>query len=315
MSAFKQFTTKEVTITPFEADKGFSFTGNEITGSNVGIDIYNGRNVTFQGSGDSVSGFVSPVSASIIYNSAKQLYYTNFLSSSRGDELPSQSLIPGVSSEYDRYTGQIEAPRYENYLQSSLTQSRFFPTGSGNSITTISIPTKLFGENIVPTTFEFTYTGSVTVNSGDPLTLTDDGNGNILSASVVVGQIFYSHGTVVLSRFLPNGPNLIGSDLLVDEGYIQSASISFSSSITIYEQQYKCVIRENEFGYSQNPSLLTGSSNSEYYSYVTSSDFNPYVTTVGLYNENSELMAVGKLSFPLPISPLTDTTVVVNFDV
>jgi len=30
MSAWKQFTTKDVTITPFTADKGFTFTGNEI---------------------------------------------------------------------------------------------------------------------------------------------------------------------------------------------------------------------------------------------------------------------------------------------
>ena len=85
MSAFKQFTTKDVTITPFEADKGFSFTGNEITGSDVGIDIYYGRNVEWHASQDLVSGFVSPLSASVVYNSAKQLYYTNFITSSKGD--------------------------------------------------------------------------------------------------------------------------------------------------------------------------------------------------------------------------------------
>jgi len=94
----------------------------------------------------------------------------------------------------------------------------------------------------------------------------------------------------------------------------------FSSSITIYEQQYKCTILENEFGYSTNPSLLknngsSGSYNVEYYDYVTSSFFEPYVTCVGLYNENTELVAVGKLSFPLPISQFTDTTIIVNYDV
>jgi hypothetical protein len=39
MSAFKSFTTNDVVITPFNINKDFSFTGNNITGSNVGIDI------------------------------------------------------------------------------------------------------------------------------------------------------------------------------------------------------------------------------------------------------------------------------------
>ena len=314
MSAFKQFTTKDVTITPFEADKGFRFTGNSITGSDVGIDIYHGRNVSYDGTGDSTSGFVTSRSASVVYNSAKQLYYTNFLSSSRGDNYVTRSIVPGVTPEDTRYVGPTEAPRYENYLQSSLNQSRTFATASGNTITTISIPTKLFGENIVPTTFEFTYTGSSGVNNGNPFTLTDDGDGNVLSGSAIVGQIFYSHGTVVLGD-----PDTtiegIGNDLRLNNGYIQSASIAFSSSITIYEQQYKCTIRENEFGYSLNPSLLTGSSDNEYYPFVTGSYFTPYITTVGLYNENTELIAVGKLSLPIPISQYTDTTFIVNFDV
>jgi len=47
---------------------------------------------------------------------------------------------------------------------------------------------------------------------------------------------------------------------------------------------------------------------------LTSSYFDPYVTCVGLYNESTQLVAVGKLSFPLPISQFTDTTIVVNFD-
>lgn len=37
---------------------------------------------------------------------------------------------------------------------------------------------------------------------------------------------------------------------------INSSSIQFSSSITIRENQYKCVIRDNEFSYTTNPSSL-----------------------------------------------------------
>jgi len=56
--------------------------------------------------------------------------------------------------------------------------------------------------------------------------------------------------------------------------------------------------RNNEFNYSENPSFISGSTGVVLYD-----DFidNPktYITTVGLYNDNSELVAVAKLSRPL----------------
>lgn len=90
--------------------------------------------------------------------------------------------------------------------------------------------------------------------------------------------------------------------------------VDFSSSIRIYENQYRCTINENEFQYSLNPTLLSGSLDDVFYDFVTGSYFSPYVTAVGLYNENNELLAVGKLSNPIPISQYTDTTIVVGFD-
>jgi hypothetical protein len=48
--------------------------------------------------------------------------------------------------------------------------------------------------------------------------------------------------------------------------------------------------------------------------FVTESYFSPYVTTVGLYDDDQNLLAVGKLSQPLPTSPTTDTTILINID-
>lgn len=312
MGAFKQFTTKEVTITPFLADKGFTFTAGEITGSEVGINIFSGQNLNYTSSGNTQTGFVYSSSLNSIYNSAKQLYYTNYISSSTGDSIVTASVIPGVTREDDYYYGPIEAPLYENYLQSSLTQQRYWPTGSGDVITTIAIPTKLYGEKIVPNTFEYSITSS---NHPNGLFLTDDGEGNIISGSEVVGQLFYSHGIAVLTT---HSCQEIGKEV-TSTNIFNSQIISFSSSLTIFENQFKCTILENEFGSSLNPSLLTssidGGLNTAYYPYVTSSFFTPYVTQVGLYNESNQLVAVGKLSFPVPISQYTDTTILVNFDI
>ena len=101
--------------------------------------------------------------------------------------------------------------------------------------------------------------------------------------------------------------------------YDPSTQLNFSSSLTIYEQQYKCTVLENEFNISLNPSLLTssieGANNEYYYPFATASFFEPYITCVGLYNEAQQLVAVGKLSFPLPVSQFTDTTVIVNYDI
>ena len=61
-------------------------------------------------------------------------------------------------------------------------------------------------------------------------------------------------------------------------------------------------------------SLLSGSKSEIYYDFVTGSDFKPYVSCVGLYNEDNDLIAVGKLAQPIPLSKTIDTTFQINFD-
>ena len=319
MSAFKQFTTKDVTITPFDANKGFSFVGTEMTASDVGIEVYAGKNTNtdlFISSSATPTGFVYIQNTTGVYNSIKQLYYTNYLTSSTGDLAVTASIVPGVTREDDRLIGQTEAPRFENYLQTSITQSRLFPTGTGDDISVVSIPAKLFGENIVPSTFDLTYTSS----AGIGINVVDDNEGNLIINSVsgsgpdlnsVVGQIFYSHG---IAAFTSSSLSTMGSEMSSSLSNLDNLTVNFSSSIRIYENQYRCTIGENEYQYSLNPTLLSGSQDEVYYDFVTGSTFTPYTTCVGLYNENHELLAVGKLSNPIPISKFTDTTIVVGFD-
>jgi hypothetical protein len=143
-----------------------------------------------------------------------------------------------------------------------------------------------------------------------------------------VGDIIYEHGVVILTNdgipgqdgygYVNYGSAIYGlSDINFINNFISSSNItcSFDSTITIYESQYKCTIRENEFNFSQNPTLISGSSNSGIiYDFATGSYFNPYITTVGLYNNNKELLAVAKLSQPLPLSSVTDTNILINLD-
>ena len=152
-----------------------------------------------------------------------------------------------------------------------------------------------------------------------PLKIKDDGEGLIYKSGSLnyVGIINYSHGTVVIT-----------SDD-VDPDFTSSGNVtcSFQSSRTIFETQYRCTLRENEFNFSQNPSIISGSGFTNplnttcsidqrgiVYDFVTGSCFEPYVTSVGLYNERQELLAVAKLAQPLPTSRTTDMTIVINLD-
>ena len=49
--------------------------------------------------------------------------------------------------------------------------------------------------------------------------------------------------------------------------------------------------------------------------FVTHSEFRPYVTTVGLYNDKGELLVIGKLGKPIKLTTNAQNAIVVRFDV
>lgn len=67
---------------------------------------------------------------------------------------------------------------------------------------------------------------------------------------------------------------------------------------TISSTHYFIRLRNNEFNYSNNPTFKNPDDNTINISQFRS-DPKVYITTVGLYNDNNELLAVGKLSKPV----------------
>ena len=88
MSAWKQFTTKDVTLTPFTADRGWNLTGSSMTGSDYGVNFFQGIDYNYTSSLNAQTGLISSASYNSIYNSVKQLYYTNYISSSLCHPVP-----------------------------------------------------------------------------------------------------------------------------------------------------------------------------------------------------------------------------------
>ena len=76
------------------------------------------------------------------------------------------------------------------------------------------------------------------------------------------------------------------------------ASFTANSQETISSDFIFCRPRSSQFNYSENPSFISGSTGEVLYPLFINSP-TTYITTVGLYNDTNELLAVAKLSKPL----------------
>jgi hypothetical protein len=309
MSTFKPFLTSDVIVSPFKVNKQFKFTEIELSNSDVEINKYYGYNYPIPSlwvSGSYPTGQTNIQDEILVYNSIKELYYTNYLKGVNGSPVSTASF-----NNDGTITGPTYTPNYYNYLPNTLLANRYFPTQSFSKIGVISIPSNLYGEYIKP--------GSVVLVSTTPqIVLIDDGEGGLTSGSfnplngtfqpttVKYGDIIYEHGIITLTS---------ASAFFLSQFINDDINLNFESTVTIYETQYKCTIRENEFNFSNNQTQISGSTNSGIlYDFATGSFFTPYATTVGLYDNSYNLLAVAKLSQPLPLSSVTDTSILINLD-
>ena len=131
MSVYKQFNTNEVVVSPFKANKRFRFEGSQVSSSDVQIEYYQSQQGRYL-SGSFDTGFNTMQDGVNIFNSIRQLYYSNYLTSSWGDPSSTASIIPGPVGPqgqnlgFDQIVGNVTGPNFENFLQSSLTQDRKF---------------------------------------------------------------------------------------------------------------------------------------------------------------------------------------------
>ena len=89
-------------------------------------------------------------------------------------------------------------------------------------------------------------------------------------------------------------------------------NISFNNTTELNSTVYFCRVNNADFNYSANPTYL---SSSKMVVKNNSQDVPvSYVTTVGLYSSDNELLAVSKLSEPLKKDPSTEFTIRVRLD-
>ncbi len=90
------------------------------------------------------------------------------------------------------------------------------------------------------------------------------------------------------------------------------SNISFSNTTELNSTIYFCRVGHNDFNYSSNPTYLENSK-VRVKSKSTDSPVS-YITTVGLYSADNEMLAVAKLSEPLRKDPTNDMTLRVRLD-
>ena len=185
-----------------------------------------------------------------------------------------------------------------------------------DDIAVLAIPQIRYGEGVK--------VGSVTLTH-DGVDLTDDGFSNLIdSGSNVKGNIFYDRGMIVLTKDVVSGSTLSDFDL------------RFRSTKTIHENEVFLSVYQSEFNTSTNPTAVDADGNMKSYGFQSSINPNvfggfdeydysssidptgsyiaPYITTIGLYDDENNMVVVAKL--PQPVKSLPDYPVnfIVRFD-
>ena len=166
------------------------------------------------------------------------------------------------------------------------------------------------------------------LNSTEIVTLTTTSYNTLMTTNTnVVGNVFYEHGIIIISDPRPKygkGNFRMFNDKVYNyltgqtqQGNLSGLYLEFNSTVTLYEHEYVCKLKEDEFNFTSNPTIrLDNNVNSDVPKSIVSNDhFAPYITTVGLYSKNGELIAIAKLAQPIKKRDDVDLNIIVRFDI
>jgi hypothetical protein len=224
---------------------------------------------------------------------------------------------------------------YRNLVFGTETQNFSFDNGTttANDIFVINVARSRYKESLLPGSFNLSL-----VSGSNVIKLTDDSGTTSLTRFIGENKVFYiisgSNGNAYTSAASASYYGMMFPDLdiivlnatassVVDlRNYfaplttatsslqnnhvklydsivsgVVSGSFQLKSSETVSSRYFFTRVKNSEFNYTSNPSIIDANGNLLYTTLIN----NPqtYVTTVGMYNDNNELLAVAKLSKPL----------------
>ena len=261
----------------------------------------------FEGTGS------APINPTVTGSSPSRITYGQFRTLVNGDENTNFNFGTGNTSSPDLYVININRANYKE----KLFLGTFNLSLSGSDGTDQSLIT-LTDNSLSTTTVNYCDAGRVfdIVSGSNGITTTSNFSGVAAgyTASGSYGKFLPDVGLILLNpRALQLSASEGGIGLIPDPGLTTNAlsninkglhramslgsNFQLNSEETITSDYIFVRIKNNDFNYTTNPSMISGSGEFYYPSLVN----NPqtFITTVGMYNDNNELLAVAKLSKPL----------------
>jgi hypothetical protein len=261
----------------------------------------------FEGSGS------APINASVIGSTPTRITYGQFRTLVNGDENTNFNFGTGNTNSPDLYVININRANYKEKL--FLGTFNLWLSGSDGVNSSLI---KLTDNSISTTTVNYCDAGRVfdIVSGSNGITTTSNFTGSAAgyTASGSYGKYLPDVGLILLNpRALALSASQGGIGLTPDLGLNANAlnntnrrlhramslgaNFQLNSEETITSDYIFVRVKNGDFNYTTNPSMISGSGEFYYPSLVN----NPqtFITTVGMYNDNNELLAVAKLSKPL----------------
>jgi hypothetical protein len=187
----KRFSSGDVFIIPYTANKQWDITSSLFPEYNVFVEL---------GTYPTASEIQDYTRENLIYKSVLSNFYNEFY----------PTLTLSTSSYYQtiNYTSSLTSTDYVVSgglrIGNPATTKKYYPTGLGSFIYTINIPTSLYSNRILPTTFEMEISGGKIYDDGEYNLLYSGSNqsssiNTIISQSSYVGNLFYEQGLGVLT--------------------------------------------------------------------------------------------------------------------
>lgn len=252
----------------------------------------------------------APINPTVAGSSPSRITYGQFRTLINGDENTNFNFGTGNTNSPDIYIINIDRANYKEKL--FLGTFNLSLSGSNQSLI------KLTDNSLSTTTVNYCDAGRVfdIVSGSNGITTTSNfagvAAGHTISGSY--GKFLPDVGLILLNpRALQLSASQGGIGLIPDTGLTANALLNINRGLfgaislganfqlnseeTITSDYIFVRIKNGDFNYTTNPSMISGSGEFYYPSLVN----NPqtFITTVGMYNDNNELLAVAKLSKPL----------------
>jgi len=261
----------------------------------------------FEGTGS------APINPTVIGSSPSRITYGQFRTLVNGDENTNFNFGTGNTNSSDLYVININRTNYKEKL--FLGTFNLWLSGSDGTNSSLI---KLTDNSLSTATVNYCDAGRVfdIVSGSNGITTTSTFSGVVAgyTTSGSYGKFLPDVGLILLNPralqlsaseggigLIPDSGLTVNALLNTNEGLFNAITLGenfqLNSEETITSDYIFVRIKNSDFNYTTNPSMISGSGEFYYPSLVN----NPqtFITTVGMYNDNNELLAVAKLSKPL----------------